>query len=71
MKLAVPPTAATNLVRAQHRCAPNAQALNPQAPEIHVFEPSSPAAIRIGSEPTQELTTILDLPHPDDKEGHS
>jgi hypothetical protein len=71
MKPAVPTATTTNFVRAQHCCAPNAQALNPQVPEVRVFEPNSPVALHIGLEPMQELTMIFGLPYPDDEEVHS
>ena len=70
MKPAVP-TATTSLVRAQHCCAPNTQALNPQAPKVCVFKPSYPAAFRLDSEPMQEGTMIFDLLNPDNDEVHS
>jgi hypothetical protein len=70
MKPAVP-AATTSLVRTQPCCAPNTQALNPQAPKVCDFKPSSPAAFRLGSEPMQERTMIFDLPNPDNDEVHS
>ena len=56
MKPAVPTAATTNLVRAQHCCAPNAQALNPQAPEARVFEPISP--VGFASVPNQRKNEL-------------